>query len=607
MPGICIARITPNQKDPVGGMLSRLDTGEGVIWSNGPENGLSMGWAGRPWQRDGAIFQDQSLLVLVDGEIFGDRQREIDPAGKIAKIYRRGAIEEIQKLNGSFAVIIRDRQADKIVLLADRLGTRPLFFWSQAGEFAASSRLSSLLSDERVPRRISRQGVLELVSYLRVFGDHTQYDDVVSLPGGEIVVIEQGVVKRTQGTKLSWKPGSFTLEEGAEVLATALKKATLRRIGENEKVGLLMSGGLDARAVLGCAANQNLSLPCITATASDNNELRVARLCAEAAGQPFHHLPVNPKGFADIFDEAVIASDALYSAPINLYGFMPGLAEQYDALLSGHGLDYTLRGMYLPKQLLKIAGSRTVLPRLQNIGNVTAEKLAAIQYVATPPSSVKRVLSKAANADLQAHQVAAMAAVLERVDVDNPYDAWDAYILHHQANHYANSDFIAAENFLAQRNIAFDHDVLEAYLAIKPEWRASGRLAQQAFKQIFSPLMALPNANTDCRADWPFSWQVSYVLGRAVLRRLKLAKRPMVQNGLLTDGSWINGSQLLRVDENLVKRLQNLKKSEALIDTGLFDANGIKATVDEHIEGRENHQKILYMSLTLESWFRRFG
>lgn len=70
----------------------------------------------------------------------------------------------------------------------------------------------------------------------------------------------------------------------------------------------------------------------------------------------------------------------------------------------------------------------------------------------------------------------------------------------------------------------------------------------------------------------------------------------------MTHGSWASFPVLLRTDAHLVARLEGLVRNPALMDTGLFAADGIGRVVEEHVTGRAKHTKLLLQLLTMASW-----
>lgn len=604
MTGICLAGGASDALARVDAMLARMSrqgqqSGKLRV---GPDLAAGRVYHGRLASEHAPTEGPDGVTVLIDGEIFDNDGPLARPEDLIAELYRTDRLDRIAWLNGSFSAAIVDRTKDRVVLASDRLGSRPLFVWQNGTGFGAASRLDAVLADDRVPRRLSAQGLIEVLSLQRTTGDQTQYADIRASRAAELWTLRNGNLERRQTRRLAWAQPEFDEREGAERLAAGLRAAVARRTNDPVRHGLLLSGGLDARTVLAAAAEGADKLECLTAGPWRNQEVNLADATAAAAGAPFRFFENLPARLAEHFDAATLASDGLFTAPVNLFGLLPEMAQHADVLLSGHGLDYTLRGYYLPCRMVRVAGSVTRLPRLRTISDGSAETLVRNLRVGITAASVAAILRADVAKELEERKLAAFRRALDAADIDDPYNAWDAYILSCLGRHYAWSDFVAMESVIAHRAIAFDSDVFDLYLAMPPAWRASGRMAQRAMTLLNSTLMSLPDANTGIRADRPFMAQIGMVFARALLRRLGWSRRPALPDPTMSHGSWANFPELLRRNRAFSDRLRALPTNPALLDTGLFRREGIENIVNDHLNGQSNNVKLLLQLLTIASW-----
>jgi asparagine synthase (glutamine-hydrolysing) len=608
MSGICIVAGAADAPDRAARMAARF-AAEGeqsptIVLA--PEVAAGLGSRGGRAGKSAAGSAD-GVTVLVDGEIYAETGPHPDPASVIADLYHKDRLDEAARLNGSFAAIVYDARSERLTFLTDRLGSRTLFVWHDGRRLAAASRLSALFGDDRVPARLSTQGMAELLSLQRTVADHTQYADVRAMPGAQVCALDGDRLSTRQTRRLHWSRPDFDEREGAERLAGALVRAARRCTGGPLRGGLLLSGGLDSRMVLAAIRAAGGRVPCVTVATWENGEVAVARRLAEMAGAPFHYRKTAPGDVLRTLDLATEASDGLFPAPTNLFGLLPALAEEHDVLLSGHGLDYTLRGYYLPCHMVRVAGSTTRLPRLRSIPDGAPATVVNSLRVGMNPHALRRTLASGLRQEIDARRISAMAAAQALADIEDPYDAWDAFVLHSLGRHYAYSDFVAMNRFVGHRAVAFDTDVFDLYLSMPAAWRASGRMARAAMKRLGPDLMALPDANNGLRADRPQAIQLGLTFTRAALRRLGLMRPPPVPDPTMTHGSWANYGELFRRDQTAVERLRALPRNAALMDTGLFDSAGLARVIDEHLSGARSHTKLLHQFLTLASWLAAHG
>lgn len=604
MVGLCLVAGAVDAEQRIAAMLAQLAPHGAATAGRALGPDLALGRASYPWQKpDPAIERDaDGIAVAVLGEIFDADGPVTEPNALVREVYGREELDRLAYLDGSFAAVIVDRPRRRVILATDRLGARPLFVWQRDGQLAVASRLDALLTDDRVPRRLSFQGLSELLCYQRTVFDQTQYADILAMPAAEVWTFAEGRLERRQTRRLAWRRPDFDEREGGVRLAEVLRRAAARRTAGPARVGLLLSGGLDSRMVLAAARAAGRAVPCITSGTHDNLEVSLARASAARAGVPFRFVANPPDRLAATLDAATTASDGLFAAPLNLFGLWPEIVQDYDVLLSGHALDYTLRGYYLPCVMIRVGNSTTRLPKLRRIRDGTPATVAASLRVGLAPEAVCAVLRPGLAAEWKQRTIAAMARALAQADIEDPYNAWDSFVLHTLGRHYAYSDFVAMENYAPHRTLAYDPEVFELYLSMPPAWRASGRMAHAAMRRLGEDLMGLPDANTGFAAKQSFWTHISLIYLRAAARSLGLSARPTVPDPTMTQGSWPDYAVLYRRDPIFLGRLKGLSTLPALMDTGLFSRDGIERMVEDHLAGKANHKKLLDQLLTIASW-----
>ncbi len=606
MSGLCLVAGAADAATRIRGPLARLGADGTPSTHVGAQ--IAIGVVNRNRLGVGATLETfaDGLVVALDGEILDDGLDGQSPSAHVAELYAAQELDKLAWLNGSFAVAIYDPARATVVAASDRFGSRSLFIWHDGVRLSIASRLAVLLADDRVPRRLSGQGITELLRFQRTVGDHTQYADIRALPAAAVWLFADGRVTRRQSRRLAWRRPDFDQREGAQLLAAAMRRATARA-ATAAMPGLLLSGGLDARWVMVCARAEGRTLSCLTTATHDNDEVAIARASAARARMSFRFVRTPPDSLPTVFDAATVASDGLFQAPINLYGLLPAAAAEHDVLLSGHGLDYTFRGYYLPCKSIRLGRSTTRLPMLQPVPDGRPATVLASLRVSPAAAVAGRLLRGAMAEAWDDRAESAMATALAYADIEDPYNAWDAFILHCLGRHYAYSDFVAMQSVVGHRAVCFDHAVFDLYLAMPPAWRASGRMAHAAMMAVGADLMGLPDANSGVAARHPFGTQLALAYGRAALRRLGLLRTGPLGAAAETRGSWADYGVLLRANADIRARAENLATNAALLDSGMFDAAGVRSVVADHMAGRANHKRVLFQLMTLASWLGTHG
>ena len=529
-----------------------------------------------------------------------------DLAASVLRLAEADDLEALVEANGMFCAAIYDSAGHRLTLITDRLASFPIHVWQNDGEVVFGGQIFTLLANPVVPRRADPAGLAQLFTLQRTIGRTTSVSGVEALPAACLWQVDRDGQRERAYWQLAWRRPDFTLVEGAQSLAHAMRAAVARQ--SEGKTALLLSGGLDSRMVLAAAASG--SLDCwTTASYPENPELSLAAETAAMFGASHHPLIVEPAATLDVLEATVIESNGLYPASTPMSVFLPTVGQASESILTGHGLDYTLRGYYLPARFLELAGSRTRLPWLKAIpARPTGADVLAHLRQGPPKETVERIVAPAARAEWRVGLEAAMQDTLAPwLESDQPYNAWDAFILHALSKHYAFSGMMAVRAVSSLRLPAFDNDVFDIYLRMPPAWRCSGRMAQLALRALSPQAAGLANANTHFRADLQPWVETAALLGRGALRRLGLARRKQAPSAQHSTGSWQSVDALFRDDAGHRARFGEIRARLDGLCFGVLDAGGLATCIDEHLAGHRNHTKLLRQLLTHDAWVNEFA
>jgi len=546
----------------------------------------------------GAIF-NVAELAAGDGRVR-------TAADLIGHLYDTDQLARLAHANGQFAAAIYDPHRHRLVLITDRLATTAIHVWRRNGETLFATQLYTLLGDRRIVRRADPRAVAQLFTMQRTIGETAPIEGVIALPAACIATIDEGGEARKTYWKLAWDSRGFDENEGAARLADALRRAVARQtIGR--KNGLLLSGGVDSRMLLAAAPSGKLT-SWTTASYEANRELELARRVARMFGSEHRALIVDPADTLAVNDDTVAESGGLYPASNPMSAFLPRVGEACDVILTGHGLDYTLRGYYLPTRFAKIGDSRTRLPVLRPLPPRPSGKDVFESLRQGPPrETVGRIVRPSYATEWWKGQEDAMDRILRPwLESADSYNAWDAFILHAVNKHYAFTGMMATRAVADLAMPAFDNEVFGIYLATPPAKRVSGRLVHKAIRRLAPAIASLPNANTNFPANLDPWLEVGALLLRAALRRMGIAQRPALPSRAHSEGSWQNLDSLYREEEGHRRRLVDIRARLDALTFGILSADGLAACIDEHLAGQASHTKLLRQLLTHDAWVRRF-
>jgi len=306
------------------------------------------------------IENEQHVLAL-NGEIynFAVLKRRLQAEGVhfrtssdtevLLHAWTRWGAAVLPQLTGFWAFAIFDKTSQRLTLVRDQLGIKPLYYWRDGGRVCAASMLRTILEAAPVARDLDYQALSEYVRYQFTFGDRTFFQSIKKVLPGHMVEIdlrtgelEDHIYEDILNPVGELRPYSPELVEEIRALITrCCEESTV----SDTSFTTLCSGGLDSSLITAItrpevAYHCNYSDP-------DCNETFFARQVV--ADRPTRLLVVNAREEFDLierlrelvedFDELTIGSVIL-----PLEDLLSQVKRRYKVVLTGTGGDELFAG-----------------------------------------------------------------------------------------------------------------------------------------------------------------------------------------------------------------------------------------------------------------------
>jgi len=161
----------------------------------------------------------------------------------------------IERLIGDFAFALWDNNRQRLLLVRDPLGQRPMHYHHSNKFFAFASMPKGLHAVPDIPYAPDEERIAEFLALMPETGSRSFFLGIERVePGHVIAVTANGVSKRRH-----WQPSRHRImlrrpDDYCEALRALLDQAVLCRLRGAEEVGVYLSGGLDSGAVAATAA-----------------------------------------------------------------------------------------------------------------------------------------------------------------------------------------------------------------------------------------------------------------------------------------------------------------------------------------------------------------
>src|SRR5262249_20352388 len=154
--------------------------------------------------------EDGSVAVVFNGEIYNyvDLDRGLVARGyqfakhsdteTIVHSYEEYGLQCMRDFRGMFAFAIWDRRQKRLLLVRDRLGIKPVYYYASKDSFVFASEIKSLLEHPAVPREVDRESVDMYLTLRYVPGPRTMFKNIFKLQPGHWMTVDQHGIKLGQ-------------------------------------------------------------------------------------------------------------------------------------------------------------------------------------------------------------------------------------------------------------------------------------------------------------------------------------------------------------------------------------------------------------------------
>src|SRR5262245_11101689 len=171
-----------------------------------------------------------------------------------------------------FAFAILDRRRQKLILVRDHLGIKPLYYYHHNGRFVFGSEIKAILSSGLYSSDLNWQGFYDYFTYLYIPCPETIFRGIFQVPPAHVLQLDLDTDtvefwRYWQVSELGdrFPRGDKYYEEEKEILRCLLADSVRRQMISDVPLGVFLSGGVDSPILTGLMA-QSSSQPVKTFT-----------------------------------------------------------------------------------------------------------------------------------------------------------------------------------------------------------------------------------------------------------------------------------------------------------------------------------------------------
>lgn len=556
--------------------------------------------------------EDGTVWVTFNGEIYNYRElREhlckrghkfatASDTEVIVHAYEEWGVDCPSHFNGIFAFAVWDEKKRRLYLARDHFGVKPLYYAQIADTFLFASEMKALLCNPRVPRTLDLDALHLCLAFRHTPSPYTLMKNIRKLPAASFMVVDHdGVRTRSYWSRPPEIDRSRTEAEWVEELARLYPQAVKRQMVADTPIGLSLSGGVDSNTLLALMSRETPHVYTFTVGFEGNDvrcdELDAAREAAEAFDADFSGRRVSEDDYEQFMQKYLWhLEEPIGNESAAAYYFVAQLArEKVKVLLSGQGADepFAGYGRHLAARYAALVGW---MPKWS--GNVLAPLLShTFRGSETPGRALEMMACR---------------------------DEVDRFVSVYSITTPAARRKLFSEEFAMQSNHHLLHDYMRSHLARAPvgtmlekmtyiDARTSlvdnlllcgDKMAMAASVEMRVPFLDLEVMKA--AETIPGTFKVRGLrnkvihkkvceqwLPRTVVHRRKIG----FHEGM---GNWMR--------RNLDALLTQLTAERDSITQTLLNIEYVRQLQQEHRTGKADHQRILFLLLSIETWRKVF-
>src|SRR5215213_8665905 len=157
-------------------------------------------------------------VLTYSGEVynFKELRRELESAGHrfttssdtevVLHAYIEWGVEMVHRLNGMYAFAIWDAAAEELVLVRDRLGVKPLYYYPLPHGLLFGSEPKAILANPLARRVVNPAGFCGFLILAPTPGGQTPYENVLEVQPGQVVRLSRSGLSKQRYWQLEARP-----------------------------------------------------------------------------------------------------------------------------------------------------------------------------------------------------------------------------------------------------------------------------------------------------------------------------------------------------------------------------------------------------------------
>ena len=270
---------------------------------------------------NGEIYNHASLRQGLEAR--GHTYHSHTDSETIIHAYEERGLDFVYDIEGDYAIALWDAKLDQLILVRDRIGVKPLYFYQKDGRFIFASEIKAILQHPSVTPEVDEDAMYHYLTFMTTPAPSTLFRDIKKIPAGHMLTVQRnGEVRMKQywDALPSRVTEARTEDEHRVEILRLLRESIRKRMMSDVPFGVFLSGGVDSSANVALMSEQ-MSRPVDTFTVGFSdaeylNELESARRISERFNTNHHEVIISEKEMQEFLPGLVFHQDEPIADPV---------------------------------------------------------------------------------------------------------------------------------------------------------------------------------------------------------------------------------------------------------------------------------------------------
>lgn len=210
------------------------------------------------------MVAEGDVVLTYSGEVYNYRELrgELVAAGHefrttsdtevVLRAYLEWGVGCFDRLNGMYAFAVWDGRSEELLLVRDRLGVKPLYYYPLPDGLLFGSEPKAILANPLAKARVDSRGICSVLTGIRTPG-LSVFRDLLELRPGHYLRLSRAGTTVERYWELEARPHEDDLATTVATVRELLEDIVPRQLVSDVPLCMLLSGGLDSSALVALA------------------------------------------------------------------------------------------------------------------------------------------------------------------------------------------------------------------------------------------------------------------------------------------------------------------------------------------------------------------